>query len=494
MKEAKIFYSWQSDRQNSTNRTFIQDALEKAVKIIRADDSIEINPVVDRDTKDEPGSPDIVHSIFQKIEQSAIFVCDVTIINDESANRPTPNPNVLVELGYAMKALGQGRVLLVMNTAYGEIKKLPFDLDHRRVISYSVHDSELSTTKENENGKEENAKSIEKRILAKKFESNLKTILEHHSSNTIETSKTSIELLEESFANSINEFQVKKIALNEIKKLCVEINNLPILTKKSYLNSDELSQFMLDCESLSLDSLSLFSFGCSEGDKTYSKVWAESLTHLTDCIAPERTLDSIKLYPALLHFYASGIASVASEKYENLTSLIHQTKIRDYRGKAESPAKSLVPYSVIKEDEAKRLPNIGRYHTPLNQHIFIVLREPLRTVIVNDQAYKEAFYRFEYLFALASAIEAQKFWGDDNYYVPVGSYVWESYLQNMHSTGAKFVTTQTDFEIEQLGEKWQPFQSGMFGSSLKTFIEIKKKADEHLIKVVQQYFHSFNPR
>jgi hypothetical protein len=400
MEQAKIFYSWQSDRHNSTNRTLIQDALEKAVKIIRADDSIEINPVVDRDTKDEPGSPDVVHSIFQKIEQSVVFVCDVTIINEESDKRPTPNPNVLVELGYAMKALGQGRILLIMNTAYGEIKKLPFDLDHRRDISYAIHESELSATKENETGKVENVKTIERRILAKKLESNLKTILEQHSSNNIEISKTSIEILEESFANSASEFQVKKVALSEIKNFCVEINNLPILDKKAYLNSDELTQFMLDCDSLSLDSLSLFSFGCSEGEKIYYKVWAESLTYLTDCITPERTIDQIRLYPALLHFYVGGIAAVASEKYENLEALINKTKIRDYRGKAESPAKSLVPYAVIKEDDAKRLPNIGRYHTPLNQHLFTILREPLRTVIVNDQAYKEAFYRFEYLFAL----------------------------------------------------------------------------------------------
>jgi CrcB protein len=45
-----IFYSWQSDTRAAANRTLIQDALEAAVVEIRDDDSIAIEPVVDRDT------------------------------------------------------------------------------------------------------------------------------------------------------------------------------------------------------------------------------------------------------------------------------------------------------------------------------------------------------------------------------------------------------------------------------------------------------------
>jgi hypothetical protein len=41
--------------------------------------------------------------------------------------RRTPNPNVLVELGYALKALGDERVIVVVNTAFGKEELLPFD-------------------------------------------------------------------------------------------------------------------------------------------------------------------------------------------------------------------------------------------------------------------------------------------------------------------------------------------------------------------------------
>ena len=39
-------------------------------------------------------------------------MADVTIINHDYTGRKTPNPNVMLELGYAIKALGWQRILL----------------------------------------------------------------------------------------------------------------------------------------------------------------------------------------------------------------------------------------------------------------------------------------------------------------------------------------------------------------------------------------------
>lgn len=134
-----IFYSWQSDLANKTNRGFIETALKKAAKAIIGDDSVDVEPVIDRDTQGTTGSPDIASTIFQKIEQSDIFVCDVSIINaSEDSQRPTPNPNVLIELGFAIKALGWERILMVCNTNYGALENLPFDLRMRRTVPYEM--------------------------------------------------------------------------------------------------------------------------------------------------------------------------------------------------------------------------------------------------------------------------------------------------------------------------------------------------------------------
>src|SRR5437867_643324 len=109
--ESRVFYSWQSDLPNSTNRGFIQKALERATSSIRTDGSIKIEPVVDRDTLGITGSPSIADTIFAKIDSTDVFVSDVSIVTPVDASRRIPNPNVLLELGYALKRLGWNRLL-----------------------------------------------------------------------------------------------------------------------------------------------------------------------------------------------------------------------------------------------------------------------------------------------------------------------------------------------------------------------------------------------
>jgi hypothetical protein len=135
-----VFYSWQSDSPGNTNRNFISIALEKAIYEVKNDDSIAIEPVIDRDTLGVAGSTDISESIFSKIEGASVFVCDVSVI-EPSASKKTPNPNVLVELGYAIRVLGWNRIIMVMNTEYGDPSTLPFDLRSKRVLTYSISSS-----------------------------------------------------------------------------------------------------------------------------------------------------------------------------------------------------------------------------------------------------------------------------------------------------------------------------------------------------------------
>ena len=131
-----IFYSWQSDLPNATNRGFIQKALENAVRSIGEDDTVKVEPVIDRDTASVPGSPDMAATIFEKIDNCDVFVCDVSIVNARSRKRPTPNPNVLIELGYALKRLGWSRIVMVLNLAEAPVEKLPFDLRMKRVVRF----------------------------------------------------------------------------------------------------------------------------------------------------------------------------------------------------------------------------------------------------------------------------------------------------------------------------------------------------------------------
>jgi hypothetical protein len=141
-----IFFSWQSDTQTRTGRNLIDRALARAIGILAAD--ADIDPAVrelaiDRDLAGVPGSPPIVDTIFSKIDRAAVFLSDLTYVAARGDGRRMPNPNVLVEHGWALKALTWRRVISVMNVAAGhpDAHLLPFDLQHfRRPIFYYCAD------------------------------------------------------------------------------------------------------------------------------------------------------------------------------------------------------------------------------------------------------------------------------------------------------------------------------------------------------------------
>ena len=144
-----IFYSWQSDTRAAANRSLIQNALELAIKELQGKNKgTIINPVIDRDTSGIPGSPDISSTIFNKIDNSSVVVADVTLVDNELSTRRFPNPNILIEVGYAIKSLGFSRVLLVQNTFFGPVENLPFDIRGKRVMTYSSDPS--AKTRKNE--------------------------------------------------------------------------------------------------------------------------------------------------------------------------------------------------------------------------------------------------------------------------------------------------------------------------------------------------------
>lgn len=132
-----VFYSWQSDLRAAACRTLIGDALNNVVFQLASDKTLNVDPVVDRDTQNVPGSPDIAAAIFAKIDSACAFVADVTIVARTARGKLSPNPNVLVELGYALKVLGDTGIVLVQNTALGGPEVLPFDLRQKRVLTYA---------------------------------------------------------------------------------------------------------------------------------------------------------------------------------------------------------------------------------------------------------------------------------------------------------------------------------------------------------------------
>ena len=139
----KIFFSWQSDVKESRN--LISECLKKVPARLKDLAVIEVS----RDTEGIAGAPNIGDTIFDKIEHADIFVADVSIINANYDGRKMPNPNVLIELGYAIKALGWERIVLVHNLDTGDVEQLPFDMNHQRVVAYSLREETKAKARDN---------------------------------------------------------------------------------------------------------------------------------------------------------------------------------------------------------------------------------------------------------------------------------------------------------------------------------------------------------
>jgi hypothetical protein len=146
----KIFWSWQSDTPGKTGRFFVRDALLAAIEELRVPPDIEEpdrNELrealhLDSDRQGVPGSPDLAATILEKIEAAGVVIADVTPVGQVSAQvrdneqeiapaKKLMNPNVAIELGYAIRAVTDRKVLMVCNAHYGDREDLPFDLRHK---------------------------------------------------------------------------------------------------------------------------------------------------------------------------------------------------------------------------------------------------------------------------------------------------------------------------------------------------------------------------
>ncbi len=113
-----VFYAWQSDLPSKEGRNFIEKALKTALERLAADATLEYairdGLALDKDTKGVPGSPPIFDTIRKKIMEAAVFVPDLTFVGTCCGGKPTPNPNVLIEYGWALNSPGYSRMIPIM--------------------------------------------------------------------------------------------------------------------------------------------------------------------------------------------------------------------------------------------------------------------------------------------------------------------------------------------------------------------------------------------
>ncbi|WP_286754596.1 MULTISPECIES: hypothetical protein [Sphingobacterium] len=126
-----LFYSWQTD--NPDTRSFIWKGIREIEKAFEKEGK---KLKVESDMRETSGSQNIPATIFEKIEASDIFLADVNIVAKSLTreNNFSPNPNVMIELGFAAAKLGWDKIIMVMDTEQYKIEDLPFDIRQRSIL------------------------------------------------------------------------------------------------------------------------------------------------------------------------------------------------------------------------------------------------------------------------------------------------------------------------------------------------------------------------
>ena len=142
MEKYRLFFSWQNDRKDT--KAVINAAL-KSVKAKLAEEGIDL--FLDQDTRERIGKRKIDEEILEKINKCDIFVADLTPITtyyppEERHDLPKhmPNSNVMYEYGYALKAKGENRMIVLasLNKETDEhIEFMPFDINHDTITLFN---------------------------------------------------------------------------------------------------------------------------------------------------------------------------------------------------------------------------------------------------------------------------------------------------------------------------------------------------------------------
>jgi hypothetical protein len=474
-KKITIFYSWQTDLPNATNRAFIERALEKAIGSLNTDAETTLEPCLDRDTLEVPGTPDIPATIFDKIDQCHVFVGDVSILNaTATSGRKTPNPNVLLELGYAAKSLTWDNVICVFNKAYGDLKDLPFDLQRRRMSVYSVE-------------KDQEQKAPERDRLASVLREALQAILkrigeanEREAAKNILTPELAADRVHEWLTEDRHRVRLDQLVKSEVNKLARWIAGPELPVQATRVTEQDLKDRLQRYDDMSKVLVSIMTAGCRYGTEAHEKLWVEAIqgvaNYSTDhsAFAGSTLLINMRRYPAFLLLYAGGIGAIAGSNYQTLLFLLSKPMIYELHG-FRTVCDALHPSNVIEKDVFnKMLGGRQQFPTPLNDHVFQQLRDPLRIYLHDDLEYHLAFNRFEYMRAL---FEADRPDCDLYYWPAIGRFAWQ------WRTPLPDIRKEIDAEVTSQRGNWLPFQAGWFYGEVNRFQAAQRRVTEMVGKL-----------
>lgn len=184
----------------------------------------------------------------------------------------------------------------------------------------------------------------------------------------------------------------------------------------------------------------------------YRELWTRTLRR----VAQARPSDGgsvaaiqLRLFPALLLWYAIGVALTAKGRFRDLKLLIEQVEIED-RGNTCGILDVLAPSRVIEPNILAVQERFQQKMVPWSLFLEEALTDILREVIPDRPSLEVHFDRFEVLVSMKAI--------DEGHWWPAGNYTWR-HARNPSRSQVLVVAS----EIEKNGSTWGPVHYKLFG-------------------------------
>lgn len=185
---------------------------------------------------------------------------------------------------------------------------------------------------------------------------------------------------------------------------------------------------------------------------------------------------SFQHYPALLALYSAGCAALAARRYVNLAMVLHEPQYRDRRHEVRPVLYKLNVASVFGDLQQWVPRPREREYTPVNNHLFELLRDVLRDYLPDDDEYEETFELFEHLLALTYLDLVRQSWA------PIGRYPSRWQYEPERSPVTRF------FRIGLAqGDNWDLLKAGLFGGSADRLSQLLETYREWLSSVTRSW-------
>ncbi|HLE24361.1 MAG TPA: hypothetical protein VI935_01770, partial [Thermodesulfobacteriota bacterium] len=308
--------------------------------------------------------------------------------------------------------------------------------------------------------------------------------------------KTAVTTLKKYLRDDNQDIRLQEMITEEVERLYQKLSpeNFPV---NNYPTSEELLKRIQLYNSYTETLLAIMINGCYWGKESHEHLWIKCLQRIATPHGEREVYEiwnKLRLYPALLLLYGGGIISIVAGKYPTFSGLLKKPKLR--LGSQEYPALFyLIPERVI---EQSTLSQIGMQRNPLflNENIFKVLREPIKTFLSSGIDYQKFFDRFEYLHALIFA----DFWkkqtqgniGRSTIWGPVGYFAFREYYgQEPENLIPAEISKEIKQEQLDAGDDWPPLKAGLFDGSAERFQFIKNEFDTWVREAYVRYHVHF---